>query len=552
MNSKVEGHLLKKAFIRGAYVLRMNKKVVDSLNVFPVPDGDTGTNMSLTMDKAVEELEKLESDDLKKIVEAVSWGSLMGARGNSGVILSQLFRGFSQHIASLNKNSISPLEFAQAFKCGVDSAYRAVMRPAEGTILTVAREMADKMLETARKTNDLQEVLVDSVKYAEKILEKTPEMLKVLKEAKVVDAGGKGLIFFMKGFIEAISNPDSTEVILEQKAESIYSSNLKEAEEEINFSYCTELFLRGRNINLDLLRQELSKLGDSIIVTDAGDIAKIHIHTDHPGNVLETALKWGELFNIKIDNMKIQHREMIKGQKTEIEKDENDITRPEKNEAKSTAVVAVSQGDGLREIFLSLGADDVIEGGQSMNPSIENILSAIDKQPFENVIILPNNKNIILTAEQVKLVSSKNVHVVPTRSIPQGIAALLAFNPVLSISDNLSAMSRNIKNVVTGEVTYAVRDSQWNGTSIRQGDVIGIKDGEIFIVEKDKEKVLMALIDEMLKGKSGGIITIYYGSVVDSDSMKNLYNKLSSMYKDFEIEYYYGGQSLYYYIVSVE
>lgn len=551
MNNIIEGHLLKKAFIHGAYNLRVNKKVVDALNVFPVPDGDTGTNMSLTMDKAVAELEKVQSDDIKKIVDAVAWGSLMGARGNSGVILSQLFRGFSQYISSLNKKSISSNEFAQAFKCGVDSAYRAVMRPVEGTILTVAREMADKMLADSRKMDDMGKVLDGALEYGEKVLEKTPEMLKVLKEAKVVDAGGKGLIFFMRGFMEAIKNPDSAMVILEQKTESKYDSKLKDINEVIKFSYCTELFIKGKNIDFDSLKQELSELGDSIIVTGMDDAAKIHVHSNHPGKVLETALKWGELSNIKIDNMKIQHREFINGEYIDAANDKVETAGSEGN-AEKTGIVAVSQGEGLREIFLSLGADDVIEGGQTMNPSTENILSAIEKEPFENVIILPNNKNIIMTAEQVKLISSKKVHVLPTRSVPQGIAALLAFNPVLSVEDNLASMSKNIKNVATGEVTYAVRDSQWNGTVIRQGDVIGIKDGKISVVEKDKEQVLMALIDDMLRDRASGIITIYYGKDVDSDSMRNIYNKLSAKYTDFDIEYYYGGQSLYHYIVSVE
>ncbi|MCR4430120.1 MAG: DAK2 domain-containing protein [Tepidanaerobacteraceae bacterium] len=551
MNNIIEGHLFKKAFIHGANNLRVNKKVVDALNVFPVPDGDTGTNMSLTMDKAVAELEKVQSDDIKKIVDAVAWGSLMGARGNSGVILSQLFRGFSQYISSLNKKSISSNEFAQAFKCGVDSAYRAVMRPVEGTILTVAREMADKMLADSRKMDDMGKVLDGALEYGEKVLEKTPEMLKVLKEAKVVDAGGKGLIFFMSGFMEAIKNPDSAMVILEQKTESKYDSQLKDINEVIKYSYCTELFIKGRNIDFDSLKQELSELGDSIIVTGMYDTAKIHIHSNHPGKVLETALKWGELSNIKIDNMKIQHREFINGEYIDAANDKVETAGSEAN-AEKTGIVAVSQGEGLKEIFLSLGADIVIEGGQTMNPSTENILSAIEKEPFENIIILPNNKNIIMTAEQAKLISSKKVHVLPTRSVPQGIAALLAFNPVLSVEDNLASMSKNIKNVATGEVTYAVRDSQWNGTVIRQGDVIGIKDGNISVVEKDKEKVLMALIDDMLRDRASGIITIYYGKDVDSDSMRNIYNKLSARYTDFDIEYYYGGQSLYHYIVSVE
>ncbi|HHW02926.1 MAG TPA: DAK2 domain-containing protein [Thermoanaerobacterales bacterium] len=547
---RVDGSLLKKAFLRAAYVLRQNKKVVDALNVFPVPDGDTGTNMSLTMDQASEELQKLQSDELKKVVDAVAWGSLMGARGNSGVILSQLFRGFSQSI-SASKQSISSLEFAQAFKNGVDSAYRAVMRPVEGTILTVAREMADKMLVDSRKIDDIEKVLSDALSYSEKILAKTPEMLKVLKEAKVVDAGGKGLIYLMQGFLEAFENPDIITSVAGQKEERSDAFEFNDEENTIKFTYCTELFVRGRDIDLDLLKKQLSELGDSIIVTGMDDIVKIHIHSNHPGQVMETALKWGELSNIKVDNMKIQHRELIKEQTKDVSYNVENLPRAE-NIEKKTGIVAVSQGQGLKDIFISLGADDVIEGGQTMNPSTENILSAIEKEPFENVIILPNNKNIIMTAEQVKLISKKNIYVLPTRSVPQGIAALLAFNPMLSIEDNLAGMSQNIKNVVTGEVTYAVRDSQWNGTSIKEGDVIGLKDGQLAVVEKDKEKVLMVLIDEMVRGRESGIITIYYGQGVDASSMQDISAELSAKYANFDVESYEGGQSLYFYIVSVE
>jgi len=550
-DDRIDGHLLKKAFIHAAYVLRQNRKVVDALNVFPVPDGDTGTNMSLTMDQAAAELEKLRTGDLKKIADAVAWGSLMGARGNSGVILSQLFRGFSQSISSNKQSSMSSVEFAQAFKSGVDSAYRAVMRPVEGTILTVAREMADKMLADSKKMTDVKNVLANALNHGEKILDKTPEMLKVLKEAKVVDAGGKGLIFLMNGFLEVLKNPDLATDVLEQKQDMANTFEFKDTEETIKFTYCTELFIRGRDIDLDLLRQELSGLGDSIIVTGMEDIAKIHIHSNNPGRVLETALKRGELSNIKVDNMKIQHRQLIKMQEPDGANDEKDMAQAGEP-GKETGIVAVSQGKGLKDIFLSLGADDVIEGGQTMNPSTENILSAIEKEPFENVIILPNNKNIIMTAEQVKLISKKNIYVLPTRTVPQGIAALLAFNPMLSIEDNLAGMSQNIKNIVTGEVTYAVRDSQWNGTSIKQGDVIGIKDGLISVVEKDKDKVLMALADEMVRGRESGIITIYYGTDIEASSMKGIADELSARYKDFDVEYYSGGQSLYYYIVSVE
>lgn len=547
---KIDGIILKKAIIHAAYVLRQNKKKVDALNVFPVPDGDTGTNMSLTMDQAAGELEKLKSDKLKEVADTAAWGSLMGARGNSGVILSQLFRGFSQSISN-NKESLSPAEFAQAYKSGVDAAYRAVMRPVEGTILTVARETAERMLSCSRKTSDLEKIFAETLSYGEKVLEKTPEMLKVLKEARVVDAGGKGLLFLMQGFYEAVKNPEVANVEPEHKSKEPETFEIKSDEKNIKYTYCTELFIKGKDIDLDLLKKQLQELGDSIIVMGMDDVAKIHIHSNHPGLVFETALKWGELSNIKVDNMKIQHRELIKEQQEVSDKEEEKVPKLADDTEKKVGIVAVSQGQGLKDIFMSLGAD-VIEGGQTMNPSTENIFSAIEKEPFNDIIILPNNKNIIMTADQVKLLSKKRIHVLPTKSVPQGISALLAFNPLFSLEENLDNMKKNIENVITGEVTFAARDSQWNGTRIKKGDVLGIIDGKLTIVEKDKEKVLKALIDKMVQGKESGIITIYYGREVDAPLMNRMKEDLSVKYKDFDLECYDGGQSLYYYIISVE
>ncbi len=551
---KIDGNLLRKAIINAAFVLRQNKKNVDALNVFPVPDGDTGTNMSLTMDQAVRELEKVSSNDLKKIADALAWGSLMGGRGNSGVILSQLFRGFAQGIPS-NKKSITPYELATAYKNGVDAAYRAVMRPVEGTILTVARETADKMIMEARRYEDLETVLENTIKYGEKVLEKTPDMLKVLKEANVVDAGGKGLIFLMKGFLEAIKNPNLDVTSLKEKN---YESSYKTAYEsekipqEIKYIYCTELLITGKEIDINSLKQELDGIGDSMIVTGMGDLVKIHIHTNNPDRVLNAALKRGELSKIKIDNMKIQHNEIINNEV--VEENKADIKISENKETtskKKVGVIAVSQGKGLNEIFKSMGAD-IIEGGQSMNPSTEDILSAIENSSYEDAIILPNNKNIILTAQQAKSISTKNVYVVPTKSIPQGIAALLAFNPDFSVQENISNMERNIQNVISGEVTYAVRDTSWDGIKIKKGDIIGIKEDDIVVIGDNKEKVLLDLVDKMAEGAIGGIITIYYGDDVSEDSVKEAVEALTEKYKDFDVEYYFGGQSLYYYIVSLE
>lgn len=549
--NRIDTNLLKKAIIHAAFVLRQNKKIVDALNVFPVPDGDTGTNMSLTMDQAVKELTEISSTDLKKVADKAAWGSLMGARGNSGVILSQLFRGFAQGIPT-GRDSISCMELALAYKSGVDSAYRAVMRPVEGTILTVARETAEKMIFEAKRSNNLEKILDNTLRYGEKVLEKTPEMLKELKEANVVDAGGKGLLFLMKGFLEVIKNPEMDissvqKVTAERPAEeAVHSKTLQ----EIKYIYCTELFVTGETIDIDALKRELSNLGDSMIVVGNGELVKIHIHTNNPDMVLGCSLKWGELSNIKIDNMKIQHEETI-GNLAESDDTNNNTLQAVEKKDKDIGVFSVSSGSGLNEIFVSLGAD-IIEGGQSMNPSTESILSVVEKTGYRDVIILPNNKNIILTAEQVKSLSTKNIYVLPTKSIPQGISALLAFNPDSSLEDNISNMTESINNVISGEVTYAVRDTKFNGNNIKEGDILGIKDGNLEIVGKGTEEVIIELIDSMTEGKKDGIITIYYGSDIQESMVEKTVEILTQKYTNFDVEYYYGGQNLYYYIVSVE
>ncbi|HQE05285.1 MAG TPA: DAK2 domain-containing protein [Tepidanaerobacteraceae bacterium] len=549
--NRIDTNLLKKAIIHAAFVLRQNKKIVDALNVFPVPDGDTGTNMSLTMDQAVKELTEISSTDLKKVADKAAWGSLMGARGNSGVILSQLFRGFAQGIPT-GRDSISCMELALAYKSGVDSAYRAVMRPVEGTILTVARETAEKMIFEAKRSNNLEKILDNTLRYGEKVLEKTPEMLKELKEANVVDAGGKGLLFLMKGFLEVIKNPEMDissvqKVTAERPAEeAVHSKTLQ----EIKYIYCTELFVTGETIDIDALKRELSNLGDSMIVVGNGELVKIHMHTNNPDMVLGCSLKWGELSNIKIDNMKIQHEETI-GNLAESDDTNNNTLQAVEKKDKEIGVFSVSSGSGLNEIFVSLGAD-IIEGGQSMNPSTESILSVVEKTGYRDVIILPNNKNIILTAEQVKSLSTKNIYVLPTKSIPQGISALLAFNPDSSLEDNISNMTESINNVISGEVTYAVRDTKFNGNNIKEGDILGIKDGNLEIVGKGTEEVIIELIDSMTEGKKDGIITIYYGSDIQESMVEKTVEILTQKYTNFDVEYYYGGQNLYYYIVSVE
>ncbi|TYP59989.1 DAK2 domain-containing protein [Thermosediminibacter litoriperuensis] len=537
---KIDGALFKKALIHSSRVLKQNKRIVDSLNVYPVPDGDTGTNMSLTVEQAVEEAGKIKGDDLKRIVDAAAWGSLMGARGNSGVILSQLFRGFAAGVPA-EKDSLNAQDLAMAFKKGVDEAYRAVLRPVEGTILTVAREAADKMLAEAKKSKNIVENLEKTLDHARKVLDKTPEMLTILKEAGVVDAGGKGLIFLLEGFLQALKNPALIDE--EETGESAGAAGQGAVRADIpdlEYIYCTEVIVEGREIDIEALKSQVLPLGDSLVITGMNNVVKLHIHTNHPGEVLERALQWGELSKIKVDNMKLQHQEFVRS------------APPGDDEVKDTTIVAVVSGEGLKQIFKSMGAGAIIEGGQSMNPSIESILSVVEEQKSPNIIILPNNKNIILTAEQVKRLSNKNVYVVPTRSIPQGISALMAYNPLHSVDENVNNMNRALKNVITGEVTFAARDSRWNGTEIKEGDVLGIVDGELVAIGADRSEVLRELILKMAGEKDSGVLTIYYGEAVSPEEAGEVGSEVAKKYPDFEVEVYKGDQSLYYYIVSLE
>ncbi|MCG0274662.1 MAG: DAK2 domain-containing protein [Thermosediminibacteraceae bacterium] len=539
---KIDGALFKKALIHSARVLKLNRKLVDSLNVYPVPDGDTGTNMSLTVEQAVEEVSKVKDENLKRIVDAAAWGSLMGARGNSGVILSQLFRGFAAGVAD-GKDSLNAQELAAAFKRGVEEAYKAVLRPVEGTILTVAKEAAERMLFEAKRSRNIVENLEKTIDHAKKILEKTPEMLPILKEAGVVDAGGKGLIFLLDGFLQALKNPSLVE---EVKTDETGVTNGQEPVRadlsQIDYLYCTELILQAPEIDLEALKSEVMPLGDSLLITGMNNVVKLHIHTNHPGEVLEKAIRWGELSKVKIDNMKLQHEEFIR---SSLPVDEN-------VNVKDTEIVAVVSGEGLKEIYKSMGAGAIVEGGQSMNPSIESILSVVEEQKSPNIIILPNNKNIILTAEQVKNLSSKNVYVVPTKSIPQGISALLAYDPNVDAKENTKRMSEALKNVITGEITFAARDSKWNGTDIKEGDILGIMDGELVVIGSNRDEVLHELILKMASIKESGMLTIYFGEDVSQKEAEEVRSELAKKYPDFEIEVYKGGQSLYYYIVSLE
>ncbi len=513
--------------------LEQNKEMVNALNVFPVPDGDTGINMALTMGAAVRELDKVTAQDLGSVAEAFAFGSLMGARGNSGVILSQLLRGLSLGLAG--KEQVGPGELAKAVEMAARTAYQAVMKPTEGTILTVAREGARACVQAAAQGKDVLGVLEAWHRGSVDSLARTPQMLAVLKEAGVVDAGGQGLVFIIEGAIMALKGEEAPEEALPVEEEAIFAPVVDQG--PINFTYCTELLVMGEGFSLDTLRSELGELGDSLLVVGSPQLTKVHVHSNHPGEVLEICLKRGSLKEIHIENMREQSQEFAPQQ--------------EELPQKELAVVAVTTGDGLSSIFKSLGADAIIEGGQSMNPSAEDLVAAIEKVPSANVIVLPNNGNVILTAQQATELTKKTVSVVPTKTIPQGLAALLALNTADPLEENLERMEAAMRGVQTGEVTYAVRNSQLNGFTIDQHDSLGLANGEIKVVGKARTAVTLDLIAAMAS-EDAGLITVYWGQDVESGEVEDLTAQLEKQYPDYDVEVHYGGQPLYYYIISVE
>lgn len=520
--------------------LEQNKEMVNALNVFPVPDGDTGINMALTIGAAVREMDKATAQDLGSVAEAFAFGSLMGARGNSGVILSQLFRGLSLGLAG--KEQVGPGELAKAVEMAARTAYQAVMKPTEGTILTVAREGARACVQAAAQGKDVLGVLEGWYRGSVESLARTPQMLAVLKDAGVVDAGGQGLVFIIEGAIMGLKGEQVPESDVSPQEEAIFAPVVDQG--PINFTYCTELLVMGEeDFSLDTLRAELEKLGDSILVVGSPQLTKVHVHSNHPGEVLEICLRRGSLKEIHIENMREQSHQFAP-QKEEL---------PENRELpqKGLAVVAVTTGDGLSSIFKSLGADAIIEGGQSMNPSAEDLIAAIEKVPSANVIVLPNNGNVILTAQQATELTEKKVSVVPTKTIPQGLAALLALNAQDTLDANRERMEAAMRGVQTGEVTYAVRNSQLNGFTINQHDNLGLADGEIKVVGKARTAVTLDLIAAMAS-EDAGLLTVYWGQDVEPGEVEELTAQLEKQYPDYDVEVHYGGQPLYYYIISVE
>ena len=553
MNSnKINAKMLAKMFLAGAKNLEVKKEWINELNVFPVPDGDTGTNMTLTIMSAAKEVVNLQDEDMMTICKAISSGSLRGARGNSGVILSQLFRGFTKTIREYEEIDIPTL--ATATEKAVESAYKAVMKPKEGTILTVAKGMADKARELAEEgCDDMELYFRQIIEYGDEVLAKTPDMLPVLKQAGVVDSGGQGLMQVMKGAFEAFLGKEVDFTLEASKESSAKEGSASSVDQEIKYGYCTEFIIllnKTFTIKNEIdFKEYLESIGDSIVVVADGDVVKVHVHTNDPGLAIQRALKYGALSNMKIDNMRLEHQEKIN--KEQQMKEQEQKKEPEMPH-KEVGFIAVSVGEGMSEIFKGLGADYIIEGGQTMNPSTEDMLNAIDKVNADTIFILPNNKNIILAANQAKtMVEDKKIIVIPTKTVPQGITAIINYVPDMDPEDNAATMECEIKNVLTGQVTYAVRDTMIDDKEIKQGDYMGIGDSGILSVGRDMEEVTFNMIKAMMHDDLE-LISIYYGSDVSEEAAEAIKAKVEETYPDCDVELQMGGQPIYYYVISME
>lgn len=553
MNSnKINAKMLAKMFLAGAKNLEVKKEWINELNVFPVPDGDTGTNMTLTIMSAAKEVVNLQDEDMMTICKAISSGSLRGARGNSGVILSQLFRGFTKTIREYEEIDIPTL--ATATEKAVESAYKAVMKPKEGTILTVAKGMADKARELAEEgCDDMELYFRQIIEYGDEVLAKTPDMLPVLKQAGVVDSGGQGLMQVMKGAFDAFLGKEVDFTLEAPKDGTAKEGPASSIDQEIKYGYCTEFIIllnKTFNIKNEIdFKEYLESIGDSIVVVADGDVVKVHVHTNDPGLAIQRALKYGALSNMKIDNMRLEHQEKV--MKEQQMKEQEQKKEPEMPH-KEVGFIAVSVGEGMSEIFKGLGADYIIEGGQTMNPSTEDMLNAIDKVNADTIFILPNNKNIILAANQAKtMVEDKKIIVIPTKTVPQGITAIINYVPDMDPEDNAATMECEIKNVLTGQVTYAVRDTMIDDKEIKQGDYMGIGDSGILSVGRDMEEVTFNMIKAMMHDDLE-LISIYYGSDVSEEAAEAVKAKVEETYPDCDVELQMGGQPIYYYVISME
>lgn len=565
----IDAGMLAKMFLAGAKNLENKKEWINELNVFPVPDGDTGTNMSMTILSAAKEVAAIENPDMASLAKAISSGSLRGARGNSGVILSQLFRGFAKVIREYDNINVAIL--TSACDKAVETAYKAVMKPKEGTILTVAKgaaKRADDLAVSGEK--DLEVFITEVIKEAEAVLAQTPEMLPVLKQAGVVDSGGQGLVEVLKGGLDAFLGKEidfsmETAPVSVSQTGSIGANIEAQANAEIKFCYCTQFLImlnKTFNIKQEMdFKEFLSSIGDSIVVVADDEIVKVHVHTNDPGLAMQRALKYGQLTTIIIENMRLERDEKVSDmmekemQSTSVS---DSMTSAEGKkgqvsmEHKDTGFIAVSVGDGINEIFRSLGVDYMIEGGQTMNPSTEDILNAIDKINADNIFIFPNNKNIILAANQAsQLTTDKNIIVIPTKTVPQGITAIINYVPDISVEENEAVMTREAGNVATGQVTYAVRDTMIDGKEIHQGDFMGIGDSGILSVGMDLQAVAYEMIEKLMK-KDYKLISIYYGDDVEEMQAQKLADKVKAVFADCDIELQFGGQPIYSYIVSAE
>lgn len=550
--NKIDAQLLAKMFLAGAKNLESKKEWINELNVFPVPDGDTGTNMTMTIMAAAREVSNIEELNMEKLAKAISSGSLRGARGNSGVILSQLFRGFTKAIREVSEIDIPMM--AVAFEKAVETAYKAVMKPKEGTILTVAKGASVKARELADAgCDDMTAFIAGVIEHAEYVLSQTPEMLPVLKQAGVVDSGGQGFVEVLHGWQDAFLGKEIDYTIADSTPVSGGVAKVDaQAEADIKFGYCTEFIIllsKTFNVKHEMdFKAYLESIGDSIVVVADDDVVKVHVHTNDPGLAIQRALTYGALSNMKIDNMRLEHQEKIIKEAEKAEAAQAEPAMPKKD----VGFISVSIGQGMNEILTSLGVDYIIEGGQTMNPSTEDMLNAIDKVNADTIFILPNNSNIILTANQAKaLVEDKHIIVLPTKTVPQGITAVINYVPDLSVEENEANMIAEIKNLKTGSVTYAVRDTMIDDKKIKCGDYMGIGDKGILAVGTDMAAITLEMVDHMVDDESA-LVSIYYGSDISEEDAEALAEAIGDQYPDVDVELQYGGQPIYYYVISVE
>ncbi len=539
---RINGHDFYNMVVNASNRLLEASEYVNALNVFPVPDGDTGTNMSMTFKAAVKEIENLNSQSIGEVSKKLAKGALMGARGNSGVILSQILRGISKGLDG--KITVDAKELAIAFQEGSKSAYKAVMRPTEGTILSVIRAASEGAVKST--SNNILELMKTVVEEAKIMLDKTPELLPALKKANVVDSGGMGLYIILKGMYNALNNDIKAKIhdVKVKSDEKVGFASTKEI--DIKFGYCTEFIVLGDASKADSLQDEIESLGDSMIVVGYEDVIKVHIHTNDPGLVLSKAIKLGEISKIKIDNMREEHREML-----DLTDEEPLVDKVEDTEKKKYAFISVAMGSGINDVFKDLGVDYVIEGGQTMNPSTQDIIECISKLNADHIFILPNNKNIIMAATQAAEISDKDVRIIPTKSIPQGITCITMFDSDLDVDANEAALMEGIQLVKTGSVTYAVRDTEIDGVEIKEGNILGLVESKIEKVGNNYFEVAKDVLETMIDEDSE-LITIFYGKDVDESEIENFTSTLEEKYEDLDVQCYKGNQPLYYFIISVE